>query len=121
MRSVLQDWQVPLGRRFRSLKLWFVLRTYGQEGLQKYLRHHISLARQFAEWIAEDDRFEIAAEQKFSLVCFRLKVNYNMPHYATVDLERYLQSTFLCQYEFGVRLQDLTMKKVVNNEKRYRM
>src|SRR3954468_4020415 len=68
-----RDLQVPLGRRFRSLKLWFVLRYYGIEGLQFHIREHVRLAQQFAEWIRGDERFEIAAPAPLNLVCFRLK------------------------------------------------
>jgi len=68
-----RDWQIPLGRRFRSLKLWFVLRYYGIEGLQFHVREHVRLARQFAGWISEDERFELAAPAPLNLVCFRLK------------------------------------------------
>jgi aromatic-L-amino-acid decarboxylase len=68
-----RDWQVPLGRRFRSLKLWFVLRHYGIEGLQFHVREHVRLAQQFAVWVREDDRFELAAPAPLNLVCFRLK------------------------------------------------
>jgi aromatic-L-amino-acid decarboxylase len=68
-----RDWQIPLGRRFRSLKLWFVLRYYGIEGLQFHIREHIRLAQQFAEWVRTDERFEIAAPAPLNLVCFRLK------------------------------------------------
>jgi aromatic-L-amino-acid decarboxylase len=68
-----RDWQIPLGRRFRSLKLWFVLRYYGIEGLQFHIREHVRLAQQFAEWIRSDERFEIAAPAPLNLVCFRLK------------------------------------------------
>jgi len=68
-----RDWQVPLGRRFRSLKLWFVLRYYGIEGLQFHIREHVRLAQQFAKWIKEDERFELAAPAPLNLVCFRLK------------------------------------------------
>jgi aromatic-L-amino-acid decarboxylase len=68
-----RDWQIPLGRRFRSLKLWFVLRHYGIEGLQFHIREHVRLARQFAEWVCSDERFEIAAPAPLNLVCFRLK------------------------------------------------
>jgi aromatic-L-amino-acid decarboxylase len=67
-----RDWQVPLGRRFRSLKLWFVLRYYGIEGLQFHIREHVRLAQQFAEWVCGDERFEIAAPAPLNLVCFRL-------------------------------------------------
>ena len=68
-----RDWQVPLGRRFRSLKLWFVIRHYGVEGLQFHIRRHIELAQQFAKWVTRDDRFELAAPAPLNLVCFRHK------------------------------------------------
>lgn len=67
-----KDWQIPLGRRFRSLKLWMVLRLYGLENLQSYIRNHIELARKFEELVNLDPRFEVAAPRRFSLVCFRL-------------------------------------------------
>ena len=56
-----RDWQIPLGRRFRALKLWFVLRWFGIEGIQQMVRRHIALARELAGWIAADARFELAA------------------------------------------------------------
>jgi aromatic-L-amino-acid decarboxylase len=68
-----RDWHIPLGRRFRSLKLWFVIRHYGVEGLQRYIREHVKLAQEFRSWVAEDDRFELSAPAPLSLVCFRLK------------------------------------------------
>ena len=68
-----RDWQIPLGRRFRSLKLWFVIRHYGVEGLQHHIRRHVCLTRQFAEWIKGDSRFELAAPVPLNLVCFRHK------------------------------------------------
>ena len=68
-----RNWQIPLGRRFRSLKLWLVLRHYGIEGLQFHIREHVRLAREFASWIGEDDGFELAAPVPLNLVCFRLK------------------------------------------------
>jgi aromatic-L-amino-acid decarboxylase len=68
-----RDWQIPLGRRFRSLKLWFVLRHYGIEGLQYHIREHVRLAQQFASWVKKDDRFELPVEPPLNLVCFRLK------------------------------------------------
>ncbi len=66
-----RDWHVPLGRRFRSLKLWFVIRHYGVEGLQYHVRQHIAIAQQFAEWVKQDERFEIVAPVPLNLVCFR--------------------------------------------------
>jgi aromatic-L-amino-acid decarboxylase len=68
-----RDWHIPLGRRFRSLKLWFVIRHYGVEGLQRYIREHVKLAQEFRSWVEEDDHFELAAPAPLSLVCFRLK------------------------------------------------
>ncbi len=68
-----RDWQVPLGRRFRSLKLWFVIRHYGIEGLQYHVRNHIRLAQEFLNWVQGDDRFEVVAPAPLNLVCFRLR------------------------------------------------
>ena len=68
-----RDWHIQLGRRFRALKLWFVLRYYGIEGLQYHVRQHIMLAQSFARWVEEDDRFELAAPAPLNLVCFRYK------------------------------------------------
>ncbi len=68
-----RDWHVPLGRRFRSLKLWFVLRHYGVEGLQYHIREHIRLAQQFVQWVLESDSFELTAPAPLNVVCFRYK------------------------------------------------
>ncbi len=68
-----RDWQIPLGRRFRSLKLWFVIRHYGVEGLQHHVRRHVQLAQEFAAWVRQDSRFELAAPVPLNLVCFRHK------------------------------------------------
>ena len=66
-----RDWQVPLGRRFRALKLWFVLRWFGIEGIQQRVRQHVALAQELAGWIQSDPRFELAAPAVLNLVCFR--------------------------------------------------
>jgi aromatic-L-amino-acid/L-tryptophan decarboxylase len=66
-----RDWQIPLGRRFRALKLWFVIRHYGRQGIQRHVRHHVELAQEFSRWIEDDERFELAAPVNLSLVCFR--------------------------------------------------
>jgi aromatic-L-amino-acid decarboxylase len=68
-----RDWHIPLGRRFRSLKLWFVIRHYGVEGLQYHVRRHIEIAQQFAQWVKQDERFEIVAPAPLNLVCFRYR------------------------------------------------
>jgi aromatic-L-amino-acid decarboxylase len=66
-----RDWQIPLGRRFRALKLWFVLRHYGVEGLKHHIREHVALTAQFAEWVSLSERFEIVVPVNLNLVCFR--------------------------------------------------
>jgi aromatic-L-amino-acid decarboxylase len=66
-----RDWGVPLGRRFRALKLWSVIRTYGVEGLREKVRNHIALAERLSEMISREDDFEILAPVTFSVVCFR--------------------------------------------------
>ncbi len=67
------DYGIQLGRRFRSLKFWFVLRYFGVEGLQSRLREHIRLGQLFAKWIEEHPQFERVAPTPFSTVCFRAK------------------------------------------------
>ncbi|MGA9473727.1 MAG: pyridoxal-dependent decarboxylase [Terriglobales bacterium] len=68
-----RDWHIQLGRRFRSLKLWFVIRHYGVEGLQHHIREHVRLAQDFASGVKGDARFELAAPATLNLVCFRLR------------------------------------------------
>ncbi|KAF4363071.1 hypothetical protein F8388_013435 [Cannabis sativa] len=67
-----KDWQITLSRRFRSLKLWLVLRSYGVERLQGFLRSHVKMAKQFEALLGTDDRFEVVVKRNFSLVCFRI-------------------------------------------------
>ena len=69
----LSDFGPALGRRFRSLKLWAVLRCYGREGLQRIVREHVRLAERFAGWVDADPDWELVAPQRFSLVVFRLR------------------------------------------------
>lgn len=66
-----RDWHVPLGRRFRALKLWFVIRHYGISGLRHHIERHIELAQTFARWIEESADFELAVRPPLNLVCFR--------------------------------------------------
>jgi len=65
------DYGLQLGRRFRALKLWFAIRTYGVHGLQEHLRGHIALAQEFAAWVAAESGWEIAAPHPLSVVCYR--------------------------------------------------
>jgi aromatic-L-amino-acid/L-tryptophan decarboxylase len=75
-----RDWHIQLGRRFRSLKLWFVIRHYGVEGLQHHIRKHVEIARNFKTWVEESGDFEIFVEPPLNLVCFRHKAgnDFNM-------------------------------------------
>jgi aromatic-L-amino-acid decarboxylase len=68
-----RDWGIPLGRRFRALKLWSVIRMYGVKGLQEKIRYHIELARQLAKMITREKDFEILAPVTINVVCFRYK------------------------------------------------
>lgn len=70
-----RHWGIPLSRRFRALKLWFVIRKYGLKGLQSYIRNHIKLAKYFETLVKQDDRFEVVNDVKLGLVCFRLKAS----------------------------------------------
>ncbi len=66
-----RDWGIPLGRRFRALKLWFVIRSYGLEGIQAMVREHLRLARLFEALVRSEPGFEVLAPVNLSLVCFR--------------------------------------------------
>ena len=67
----LSEYAVPLGRRFRALKLWAVLRCYGREGLEAVIREHVRLAALFERWVEAEPGWELCAPRPFSLVCFR--------------------------------------------------
>jgi aromatic-L-amino-acid decarboxylase len=68
-----RHWQIPLGRRFRSLKMWFVFRLYGVKGLQAHIRKQVDLAHEFKELVLKDSRFEVTFPVTMGLVCFRLR------------------------------------------------
>ncbi len=67
-----RDWQIPLGRRFRALKLWSVLRWYGLEGVRAHIRGHVALAAELASWVAKSPRFALAMPVSLGLVCLRV-------------------------------------------------
>jgi aromatic-L-amino-acid decarboxylase len=69
----LMDYGVSLGRRFRALKLWMVLRAFGREGIRERLREHLRLAALFRSWVEADPRFEVVAPSPLSVVCFRAR------------------------------------------------
>ncbi|CAD6196907.1 unnamed protein product [Caenorhabditis auriculariae] len=73
-----RHWGIPLSRRFRSLKLWFVIRMYGVEGLQKYIREHVRLAKRMESLLRADSNFEIVNDVVMGLVCFRMRESDEM-------------------------------------------
>jgi aromatic-L-amino-acid decarboxylase len=100
------NYGLQLGRRFRALKLWMVIRMYGVEGLQTVLRKHISLAQEFAGWVSDSDDFEMMAPVPFSTVCFRAnphgypdeklnELNENLMHAVNQTGQMYISHTKL--------------------------
>jgi aromatic-L-amino-acid decarboxylase len=69
----LSEYGPALGRRFRALKLWAILRCYGRSGLQEHIRRGVALAERFESWVAAEPGWEVCAPRHFSLVCFRLE------------------------------------------------
>jgi aromatic-L-amino-acid decarboxylase len=96
-----RDWQIPLGRRFRALKLWFVLRWYGAEGLRKHIRTTIGLAEQFENLVLADTRFECVTTRTLGLVCFRLRadneLNEELLHRVNSDGMAFLTHTVVAE------------------------
>jgi aromatic-L-amino-acid decarboxylase len=80
-----RDWQVPLGRRFRALKLWFVLRLDGVDAIRERLRRDVGLARELASWVMADDRFEVVAPHPLNLVCLRVAGDGDEPTDALIE------------------------------------
>ena len=68
-----RDWQVPLGRRFRALKLWFTIRLDGVESIRERIRRDVTLTQELAAWVADDERFEIVAPHPLNLLCLRMQ------------------------------------------------
>ncbi len=93
----LKDYGPALGRRFRALKLWFVLRWYGAEGLRALIREHVRLAQLFAELVEEDADWEVVAPHPFSTVCFRhvRADNFELARAATATGELFVAATKL--------------------------
>ncbi|KAL7190421.1 hypothetical protein ACSBR2_022656 [Camellia fascicularis] len=67
-----KDWQIALSRRFRAMKLWLVLRTYGLVNLRNFIRGHVNMAKHFEGLVAMDHRFELVVPRNFAMVCFRV-------------------------------------------------
>jgi aromatic-L-amino-acid decarboxylase len=117
----LMDYGVSLGRRFRALKLWAVLRAFGTEGIAERIREHVRLARLFRSWVAADPRFELAAPTPFSVVCFRLREDGDRRNEALLEAvnasgEAYLSSTRL----FGRTVLRLAIGNIRTEERHVR-
>jgi aromatic-L-amino-acid decarboxylase len=93
----LKDFGPPLGRRFRALKLWLVLRMYGAEGLRALIREHVRLAQLFASWVESEPGWEVTAAHPFSTVCFRRigADNFELARAATATGEVFVAATVL--------------------------
>lgn len=83
----LRHYGIPLSRRFRSLKLWFVLRSYGLSGLRQYIRHNHKMAKRVEHNVLADDRFSLENTVYLGLVCFRLKINASEKTANKVNME----------------------------------
>ncbi|MGA8532521.1 MAG: pyridoxal-dependent decarboxylase [Candidatus Tumulicola sp.] len=106
------DYGLQLGRRFRALKLWFVLRHFGAEGIRSKLRGHIDLAQAFAAWVRADSQWEVLAPHPLSVVCFRYRAgpeatldafNENLMHAVNSSGEMFLSHTKIDE-KFALRL-----------------
>jgi len=121
------DYGIQLGRRFRSLKLWFVMRYFGQEGLIERIREHCRLARLFASWVEDSEDFELLAPVPFALVCFRARpknvedldaFNEKMMNEINASGEAYLSHTklngkFTLRLSVGsIRVEERHLRKV---------
>jgi aromatic-L-amino-acid decarboxylase len=93
----LKDYGPALGRRFRALKLWLVLRMYGADGLQALIREHVRLAQLFASWVAAEPGWEVVAPHPFSTVCFRhtARDSFELAQQATATGELFVAATRL--------------------------
>ncbi|XP_034730796.1 aromatic-L-amino-acid decarboxylase isoform X1 [Etheostoma cragini] len=110
-----RHWGIPLGRRFRSLKMWFVFRMYGIQGLQAHIRKHVCLAKEFESLVRADKRFEICNEVIMGLVCFRLKgsnrLNERLLNRITKSRDIHLvpcqlSGRFILRFSIGARTTD---------------
>uniref|UniRef100_M8AW96 Aromatic-L-amino-acid decarboxylase n=1 Tax=Aegilops tauschii TaxID=37682 RepID=M8AW96_AEGTA len=86
----LKDMQVGVGRRFRGLKLWMVMRTYGTAKLQEHIRSDVAIAKMFEDFVRADDRFEVVVPRNFALVCFRIKASGAMTEKDADEVNRVL-------------------------------
>lgn len=98
-RVDLMEYAIPLGRRFRALKLWFIFRAFGRDGLAEMIRDQVRMAQEFAEWVRANPRFEVVAPVPLSTVCFRLvgtdQANHDLMNSINAEGEHFLSHTAL--------------------------
>jgi aromatic-L-amino-acid decarboxylase len=109
----LSDYGPALGRRFRSLKLWAVLRCYGRDGLQARIREAIRLAELFESWIRDTEGWELCAPRRFSLVCFR-RAGSDADNEALLDRVNSGGEAFLSHTRLGGRY---VLRLAIGNER----
>ncbi|XP_061381411.1 histidine decarboxylase isoform X2 [Danaus plexippus] len=111
-------WQIPLSRRFRALKLWFVLRNYGVSGLQKHIRESVRLAQKFEALVLADQRFEIPQPRNLGMVAFRLKGDNTLTEYLLKRLNArgYLHAVPACFKGVYVIRFTVTSQRTTNQD-----
>jgi aromatic-L-amino-acid decarboxylase len=108
-----RDWGIQLGRRFRALKLWFVIRSYGVDGLRSMIRSHVALARELAAWIEQSPEFELMAPVPFGLVCFRYRPQGTNDEAILRELNRELLSRINATRRFHLTHTELGGRYVI--------
>lgn len=117
-----RHWGIPLSRRFRSLKLWFTIRSYGVVGLQNYIRQHTAMAKEFEKLLLSDTRFELFGKVTLGLVCFRLKgpdiLSKNLLTLLNESGKIHLTPSVICEkyiIRFCVNSKKVTIEDIVNS------
>lgn len=104
-----RDWQIPLGRRFRALKIWFVLRSYGVNGMKNHVKRHIGLGEIFANWVKNEgsDLFELVAPPRFALTVLRVKLPEEKREKATTPFVMSKAATTETKVDEGLASNDI--------------
>lgn len=115
-----RDWQIPLGRRFRSMKIWFVLRTYGVSGLKAYIRNHIQIGEMFHDWVkSRSDLFTIPAPPAFALTVLTVKPEHEeQDPFDDVELTRLPMDERIAAIETLSQYEDRKLKRANEVTKR---
>jgi aromatic-L-amino-acid decarboxylase len=110
-----RDWQIPLGRRFRSLKVWFVLRTYGVQGLRSFIRKHVGLGEYFHDLLkGREDVFSVTTEPAFGLVTFQVKPKIENKAVSNSDLSNDFAPDAEAQYREAMNQRTKEVYEKIN-------